>query len=42
MKLLLLVLRDTAREWKMPPREWFEAKTHSPSCSTKGSSSREG
>jgi putative transposase len=27
MKLLFLVLRDTAREWKMPPREWFEAKT---------------
>src|SRR5580692_3466651 len=26
-KLLFLVLRDTAREWKMPPREWFEAKT---------------
>jgi len=27
MKLLFLVLRETAREWKMPPREWFEAKT---------------
>ena len=27
MKLLFLVLRQTAREWKMPPREWFEAKT---------------
>jgi putative transposase len=27
MKLLFLVLRNTAREWKMPPREWFEAKT---------------
>ncbi len=26
-KLLFLVVRDTAREWKMPPREWFEAKT---------------
>lgn len=26
-KLLFLVLRDTVREWKMPPREWFEAKT---------------
>ena len=27
MKLLFLVLRETAREWKMPPREWSEAKT---------------
>ena len=27
MKLLFLVLRETAREWKMPPREWFETKT---------------
>ena len=26
-KLLFLVLRETTREWKMPPREWFEAKT---------------
>ena len=26
-KLLFLVLRQAAREWKMPPREWFEAKT---------------
>ena len=26
-KLLFLVLRETAREWKMPPREWYEAKT---------------
>ena len=26
-KLLFLVLRGVAREWKMPPREWFEAKT---------------
>jgi len=27
-KLIYLVLRDTAAEWKMPPREWTEAKTH--------------
>ena len=27
MKLLFLVLRDTARVWKLPPREWFQAKT---------------
>src|SRR6202162_832755 len=26
-KLLFLVLRQAAGEWKMPPREWFEAKT---------------
>jgi putative transposase len=26
-KLIYLVLRDTATEWKMPPREWTEAKT---------------
>jgi Transposase, Mutator family/Putative MetA-pathway of phenol degradation len=26
-KLLFLVLRQVAAEWKMPPREWFEAKT---------------
>src|SRR5271154_848559 len=26
-KLLFLVLREAAGEWKMPPREWFEAKT---------------
>ena len=26
-KLLFLVLREAAREWRMPPREWFEAKT---------------
>jgi putative transposase len=26
-KLLFLVLREAAREWKLPPREWFEAKT---------------
>ena len=26
-KLLFLVLRETAGEWKMPAREWFEAKT---------------
>ena len=27
MKLLFLVLHQTAREWKLPPREWFQAKT---------------
>jgi putative transposase len=27
IKLLYLVLRQVAREWKMPPREWTEAKT---------------
>jgi putative transposase len=27
IKLLYLVLRDVAAEWKMPPREWCEAKT---------------
>jgi putative transposase len=27
MKLLYLVLRRVAGEWKMPPREWCEAKT---------------
>jgi putative transposase len=26
-KLLFLVLRQAAGEWKMPPREGFEAKT---------------
>ena len=26
MKLLYLVLRQAAGEWKMPPREWCEAK----------------
>ena len=26
-KLLYLVLRQVAGEWKMPPREWCEAKT---------------
>ena len=26
-KLLFFVLREAAREWRMPPREWFEAKT---------------
>ena len=26
-KLLYLVLREVAGEWKMPPREWCEAKT---------------
>ena len=26
-KLLWLVLRQVAGEWKMPPREWSEAKT---------------
>ena len=27
IKLLYLVLRQVAGEWKMPPREWCEAKT---------------
>ena len=27
IKLLYLVLRQVAAEWKMPPREWSEAKT---------------
>ena len=27
LKLLFLVLRQVAEEWKMPPREWCEAKT---------------
>ena len=27
MKLIFLVLRDVSAEWKMPPREWTEAKT---------------
>ena len=26
-KLLYLVLRQAAAGWKMPPREWLEAKT---------------
>jgi putative transposase len=26
-KLLYLVLRQVAQTWKMPPREWCEAKT---------------
>ena len=26
-KLIYLVLRQTATEWKMSPREWGEAKT---------------
>jgi hypothetical protein len=28
IKLLYLVLRQVAQTWKMPPREWCEAKTH--------------
>ena len=28
MKLLYLVLNNAAQEWKRPPREWSEAKTH--------------
>ena len=28
MKLLYLVLNHAAEEWKRPPREWIEAKTH--------------
>jgi hypothetical protein len=27
IKLLCLVLRDVAAGWKMPPREWYKAKT---------------
>ncbi|MCT9000727.1 IS256 family transposase [Chelativorans intermedius] len=27
MKLLYLVLKHAAEQWKRPPREWFEAKT---------------
>ncbi|ESX84756.1 hypothetical protein X755_31565 [Mesorhizobium sp. LNJC405B00] len=27
-KLLSLVLNHAAKEWKRPPREWFEARTH--------------
>jgi putative transposase len=27
IKLLYLVLRQVAQTWKMPPREWCEAKT---------------
>jgi putative transposase len=27
IKLLHLVLRQVAQTWKMPPREWCEAKT---------------
>jgi putative transposase len=27
LKLLLLVLRQAAKEWKKPPREWSAAKT---------------
>ena len=42
-KMLYLVLRQVAGKWKMPPREWCEAKTQfAPSCSTKGSSQRDG
>ena len=26
-KLIFLVLRQVVQEWKMPPREWAEAKT---------------
>ncbi len=28
MKLPYLVLNNAAQEWKRPPREWSEAKTH--------------
>ena len=28
LKLLFLVLRQTAKGWMMPPREWTPAKTH--------------
>ena len=27
MKLIFLVLRDVAKDWKMPAREWTEAKS---------------
>jgi putative transposase len=27
VKLLFLVLKAAAKDWKRPPREWFEAKT---------------
>ena len=27
MKLIFLVLRDVAKDWKMPTREWTEAKS---------------
>jgi putative transposase len=27
IKLLFLVLRETTKSWKMPPREWAMAKT---------------
>ena len=27
LKLLYLVLRDTSKDWKMPPRKWTAAKT---------------
>ena len=27
LKLLYLVLRDTSKDWKMPPRQWTAAKT---------------
>jgi putative transposase len=27
IKLLFLVLRQVAQTWKMPPREWRQAKT---------------
>ena len=27
LKLLFLVLRRAAQDWKMPPREWNAAKT---------------
>jgi putative transposase len=26
-KLIFLVLRQVAQQWKMPPREWAEAKS---------------
>jgi len=26
-KLIFLVLRQVVQQWKMPPREWAEAKT---------------
>ena len=29
-KLMFLVLREVSKNWKMPPREWNAARTHSP------------
>ena len=42
IKLLYLVLRQVAREWKMPPLEWVEAKTQFAIMFDESSSSRDG